>query len=451
MKAKRLLFAFAFLCAFSAHSALAAEPLTLKQAIATALQKNPAVRAASAAEAQAAARLIQAKSNYFPKVNYSESFQSGNNPVYVFGTLLTQNRFTASNFALDALNHPDALNNFQSQLTVDQVIYDGRQTALGSKIAGFGQQVVREETRHTDMETIQAVVRSYYAAVLAAENLRVALEAMKTAEANLKRAENLRDAGMVTDADVLSLRVHLAGVKEQQIRAANDLQVSKAALNDALGVPLDSEYTLTSSLTAAGFPSDPVDKYEREAVDRRPEARQAFLAGQIATTESELARAAFLPQVVAHAGFEADRHSFVTNGGSNWSASVSVRFNILNGFADKARLEESAAAQRRADAERERAQSGIRLDVRRSYLDLRAAGQRIEVASAAVAEAQESLRIIQNRYESGLANVTELLRSDTALLTARTRHLAAVYDQRLAAVRFERAVGRLTADSDVLN
>lgn len=439
------------LLALAVHPAMAAEPLTLKQAIATALQKNPAVRAASAAEAQAAARLLEARSNYFPKVNYSEQLQRGNNPVYVFGTLLTQNRFTAANFALDALNHPDAVNNFQSQLTFDQVIYDGRQTALGAKIARFGQQAAREQTRYTDMDTIQAVVRFYYGAVLAAENVRVTQEAMKTAEANLKRAENLRDTGMVTDADVLSLRVHLAGVKEQQIRAANDLQVARAALDDALGVPLDTDYQLTSALTPAGLPGDPLEQYEREALERRPEARQAVLAGQMATTQSEMARAAFLPQVVAHAAFEADRQRFTGGGGANWIAAVSVRFNILNGFADKARLEESAAAARRADAERERAQSGIRLDVRRSYLDLRAADQRVEVARAAVAEAEESLRIIQNRYEAGLTNVTDLLRSDTALLAARTRHLAAVYDQRMAAVRLEQAVGRLSADSEVLN
>jgi outer membrane protein TolC len=445
------LFSLTLLLGFAALPAGGAEPLTLKQAIATALEKNPAVRAASAAEAQAAARLIEARSNYFPKVNYSEQFQRGNNPVYVFGTLLTQNRFTAANFALDALNHPDAVNNFQSQLTLDQVIYDGRQTALGSKIAGFGQQVVREQSRYTDMDTIQAVVRFYYGAVLAAENVRVAQEAMKTAEANLRRAENLRDTGMVTDADVLSLRVHLAGVKEQQIRAANDLEVAKAALDDAIGVPLDTDYQLTSALTPAGLPGEPLERYEREALERRPEARQAFLAGQMATTQSEMARAAFLPQMVAHAGFEADRQRFTGGGGTNWVAAVSVRFNILNGFADKARLEESAAAERRADAERERAQSGIRLDVRRSYLDLRAADQRVEVARAAIAEAAESLRIIQNRYEAGLTNVTDLLRSDTALLAARTRHLAAVYDQRMAAVRLEQAVGRLSADSEVLN
>ena len=72
------------------------------------------------------------------------------------------------------------------------------------------------------------------------------------------------------------------------------------------------------------------------------------------------------------------------------------------------------------------------------------------MAQAAVAEAEESLRITQNRYTAGLANVTDLLRNETAVLESRTRHLAAVHDQRIAAVGLELAAGKLTEGSEVL-
>ena len=68
-----------------------------------------------------------------------------------------------------------------------------------------------------------------------------------------------------------------------------------------------------------------------------------------------------------------------------------------------------------------------------------------------MAEAEESLRITQNRYEAGMSNVTDLLRTETALLESRTRYLAAVHDQRVAATMLELAGGRLSADSEVLN
>jgi outer membrane protein TolC len=120
-------------------------------------------------------------------------------------------------------------------------------------------------------------------------------------------------------------------------------------------------------------------------------------------------------------------------------------------LADKARIEESREWVRRADAGEQRVDSAVRLEVRRAWADLRAAQQRIEVAKAAVAEAQESLRITQNRYQAGMSNVTDLLRNETAVLESQNRYLAAVGDQRIAAAMLDWAAGRLSPESEVLN
>lgn len=85
-----------------------------------------------------------------------------------------------------------------------------------------------------------------------------------------------------------------------------------------------------------------------------------------------------------------------------------------------------------------------------AYLEWKAAQERIEVAGASVSAAEESLRITQNRYANGLATVTDLLRTETALLETRTRRLAAVHDQRVAAAMLELAAGTLNDASDVL-
>jgi outer membrane protein TolC len=240
-------------------------------------------------------------------------------------------------------------------------------------------------------------------------------------------------------------------VREQQIRRAADLDVARAALDDALGLPLDTAHTLTTALTPLNMPEGVLADYETNALNERPEARQVKLATSLAENQTATAHSSLLPQVGLHAAFEADRQRFYDRGGANWLVSIGVRWNLFNGFSDKARIEESKSAERQREAEQERADSAIRLQVRRAYADLRAAAQRIEVAKAAVAEAEESLRITQNRYETGLSNVTDLLRTETAVLEARTRHLAAIHDQRVAAAMLELAAGTLTADSEVLN
>src|SRR5664279_5369656 len=383
----------------------AQDPLSLHDAVRLAIRENKAI-AATAAGAQASqARVTEARSGWLPKVNYSESFARSDNPVFVFSSLLTQHQFGPDNFNIGPLNRPGALNNFQSQVAVDQPLYDAGQTRHAVKSAELTEKMTGEERRSVQMRAISDVAAAYYGALLAAENLKTAEQAMNSAEADLTRAESVRAAGMSTDVDVLSIRVHLAAVYEQRIDRAAELDVAKAALNDALGVPLDTLHSLTSALAPLALPDLALDDLEKEASAARPEARQSRLAVDLAQTQADAARGALVPRVNFHAALEADRQRFVTRGGANWLAAINVRWNLFNGSADKARIAETGHLVKRAEFEEQRTDSTIRLEVRRAYAGLKAAQQRIQVARAAIAQAEESLRITQNRYQAGMNNV----------------------------------------------
>ncbi len=443
MRKSLLLFFSATLCA--------QDPLSLRDAVRLALRENKAIAASAAGVRASAERKTQARSGMLPKVNFAESFARSNNPVFVFSSLLTQHQFGAGNFNIGPLNRPDALNNFQTQVTVDQSLYDGGQTRGAVRSADLGEKMSAEEQRRVQMEVVAGVARAYHNSVLAAESLKAAEQAVGSAEADLKRAEAVRAVGMSTDVDVLSLRVHLAAVSEQRISRGADLDIAKAALNDAMGLPLDTPHSLTTALSPIDLPGLTVGGLETQAGDSRPEARQSRLASSMAQVQAKAARDLRLPQVGFRAIFETDAQRFVTRGGANWLAAVSLRWNLFNGFSDKSKASETAHDLERAKAGEQRVGSAVRLQVRQAYAGLRAAQQRIEIAKAAVALAEESLRITQNRYEAGLANVTDLLRNETALLESRTRHLTAVHDQRLTATMLEYAAGTLSADSEVLN
>jgi outer membrane protein len=436
---------------FLAGSLSAQEALPLREAVQLALRENKAVAASGASIRAASARIDEARAGRLPKLNYSECFTRSDNPVFVFSSLLTQHQFAAENFNLGPLNRPDSLNDFQSLLTVDQALYDAGQTANSVRSAELSRQVNEEDQRRTGMQVITGTVKAYFGAVLAAASLKTAEQALKSAEADLARAEAVRAAGMSTDVDVLSIRVHLAAVTEQKIQRAADLEVANSALNDGVGLPLDTAHLLTTALIPLDVPDLTLEELERSATAARPEARQTHLAVGLAKNQADSARTALLPQVTFHAAFEADRQQFITKSGPNWLASIGLRWNVFNGFADKARIQESNHLMERAHAEEQRVASAVRLEVRRAWADLKAARQRIEVANASMAEAEESLRITQNRYAAGMSNVTDLLRNETAVLESRTRYLAAVHDQRIAATMLEFAAGRLSPDSEVLN
>lgn len=427
------------------------EALSLREAVHIGLRENKSVAAAEAGVQAAGSRIAQAKSGFLPRVDYSESVTRSNNPVFVFSSLLTQGQFTASNFDLGALNSPNFLNNFQSLVTVDQPLYNAGQTRNAVKSARLGRDLTSEEQRRVRLDIISGIVRAYFDAALAAKNLEAAQLAVRSAEADLERAQTVRTAGMSTDVDVLSIRVHLAAVNEQRVKSQADLDVAKAALNDALGLPLDTPHTLDTSFQPADVDELTIEQWEKLAAGGRPEIHQTRLATNLAEVGASSARNAYLPRVDLHSAFEADRQTFATRGGSNWLVGVSLHWNLFDGLKDKERISESQFLLDRARADERRADSGVRLQVRRAYAQLRAAGERIEAAKASVAEAEESLRITQNRYEAGMSNVTDLLRNETAVLETRTRYFAAVHDQRVAAAMLEAAAGRLSPDSEVLN
>lgn len=140
----------------------------------------------------------------------------------------------------------------------------------------------------------------------------------------------------------------------------------------------------------------------------------------------------------------------MNRGAANWLVGASLEWNLFSGLSNQARKAAAEQSVREAKAEAKQADAAVRVEVRRAEAGLNSANEQLAVAEAAIAMAEESLRITKNRYESGLTTVTELLRNETALLDARTRHLGAVANQRIAAANLELATGTLSGDSNVL-
>lgn len=431
-------------CAMAVH---AQDQLTLRQAVLLALQQNKSLVVSRAAIDSAAAQSRQARAGMLPRINYTESAMRSNNPVFVFSSLLTQHQFEAGNFNIAPLNRPGFLDNFQSTLSVDQALFDAGQTRKSGDIARIGEKISEQGDKQARSQIILATVKAYLDAVLSRDALTAAHEALKSATADLTQAEQVRQAGMSTDADVLSVKVHLARVREQEIQRQADFSNALATLNDVLSLPLDAPHELVTPITPVVSNAVPIEALEKSAIALRPEQRRADFMVDKAASEAALARTSLWPRIGVHGVFETDRQQFANHGGANWLGAVSLTWNLFNGGADKARIDAAAESLVSAQAERDRTGSSVKLEVRRAWQDLIAAGEQVEVSQSAVAQAEESLRITQNRYGAGMSTVTDLLRTEAAVLDSRTRHLAALHDQHLAAALLEFASGGLSADS----
>ncbi|HUU32660.1 MAG TPA: TolC family protein [Vicinamibacterales bacterium] len=423
----------------STAPALAQPRLTLAEAIGKAQTRNLDARSAEVAERQAKARLTLAKAGYLPTVELSETWQRGNQPVFVFSSLLAQRQFAASNFAIDALNHPEAVGNVRTAATLDQVVFDPAVRA-GVRTATLGREAAIV-TREVVGQNLAVAVTRAYGAVLAAEAATGAAgAAVDTATGDLELARNRRDAGAATDADVLQIDVHLAQAREQQIRSRAEVAVARARLNQVLGEPLDTVFALDDAPEPVAMDGTAVAALEAAAVAERPDLKLAGVQERLAAAGVAGARAAFLPRVSAQAGWEANGGTLGARS-SSWMVGAVARVNLFRGFADQARLAEAREAQSLRTIERERAETAARLEVREGAARLEAARAAETVGRAAVAQAREGHRILRDRYEGGLADVTALLRAAEAVQQAEARHAAARVEVMVAAATLKRAAG----------
>jgi outer membrane protein TolC len=273
-----------------------------------------------------------------------------------------------------------------------------------------------------DLDLAASVTAAYGRVLIAAAVNRSAAAAVEAARADRERAGDRRDVGLLTDADVLQLDVHLARTQAQQIRASVDERIARAELNQLMGDPLTTTIVLDPLPSPADAPTitgAALASLEAEALRNRPDVKRAALEEQRAIAALSGARAAFLPLVSAQGGWEANGGTW-SRRGSSWAVGAVARTNVFNGFADHARL---AAAREQATVRglgRERAETAARLDVYTAAARLHAARASDLVGRGAVAAAQESRRIIRDRYEAGLTDVTSLIRATEAVTQAET-------------------------------
>jgi outer membrane protein TolC len=429
-----------FLCLAGVSAARAQTPLTLDEAMKRAQADTVDARAMASRIGEADARVQRSQAGFWPRVDFSETVQRGNHPVFAFSSLLAQRRFTAADFSIPALNHPDPVTNTRTAIGIEQHVFDAGVTTLGVQAAKLGRELAAANREAGQQDLAFRAAQAFVRVLQLEAEIRATDAAVTAAESDYERARVRRNVGLVTEADVLAVNVHLADMRQRRIAVGGDLAVARIQLAEAIGLPLTDSLTLVRP----ALPSEPAeaDTLVQDALASHPHRREADLHVQLADNARRTARAAWWPTVGLHSGWEFNGAT-IGDQQSSWLVGAEVRINLFRGFADTARAAEASQALLRANAEHERVERRIEVDVRAAFAQLAAARARREAGRAALTQARESQRIIRDRYDGGLATVTDVLRAAEATLSAESRATAADLEVILQTVALDRALGRL--------
>jgi outer membrane protein TolC len=431
--------AFVLMMASALPGPLAAQTISLREALARAAEGAFANRSAAGdARARAAAASASLR-GVLPAVRLEGGYTRTTDPLGAFGFRLRQRAVTPEAFDPARLNYPDAIGNVAAGAVVEQPLFNadalfGRRAALRAADAASASEAwVRSGTQ-------VGVIGAYYGAVLAHETVQALDTAFASALAHQRQAESMHRNGVVTRSDALLAAVRAAEVEARLIGARGDSSLSGARLALAIGAPLDSV-----GIQAVRLPDVPLVRAfltaPLPAEVERPDVRAARLGLDAARADARRASALFLPRINAFGRLDWNAAGTPFGGDESWTAGVMVSWSPFSGGAELAEGRAARARRESAEAMAEAAGAQAQLDVRSAETRAAVALARMDLAERAVAQSIEAHRIVARKYEGGVASVTELFDAAAAETGARLAFAEARYQAIMAAAERLRARG----------
>lgn len=433
--------AIAFLVSAAAAQTGIPPTLDLRTAVQRSIDGNPITKISESKVKIAEWKIREAKTGTRPTVSFTQSVVGSNNPVFVFGSLLEQGRFGPSNFSIDSLNKPDSLVNFRSQVNLHLPLFDQRQTRSRVSAASIAKRQAELAAEETRQRLRFDIVRNYFGVVLDRGMVNVSTEAMKTADANRKKTRDMVDVGMTTEADLLAAEVEFANAGQRKLESESKLVTTLAALNIAIGEKPDLVPVLAGELTEKFFPVEDQDELIRIALESRPDYQRVVLGLEGSRVQIRSAKDSSLPRidVYSNLGYSSP---YVANGSSDYTVGASLTYTLFDP-GRKARIAQAAEGEVLAGLEREVLGDQIRLEVIRSLQAFKTSDAKIRVSVKSIAQAEEALRIVEDRYRNGLTTFNEVLRAGLAVTKAKQDLLTTRYEYYISYAQILLATGRL--------
>lgn len=420
---------------------LAAQQLSLAEALRRAERDAYPARIARAEAAAREGEAALALRGLLPSFRAEGGYVRTTDPLGAFGATLRQRTVTADAFAPSRLNSPEAIGNVGTALVIEQPIFSadalfGRRAALRGRAAA--QAAERWERNGAQLD----VVRAYYGAVLAAEEVAALDSAARAAHAHQRVAESLHRNGLATRSDALLAAVRAGQVDARLIAARGAARLAGNRLALALGAPED-----TTVVPATGLP-DPAAivrlaaATDSRALGERADLQAARLAVEAAAADHRRATALLLPRVSSFGRLEWNSSGSPFGGREAWTAGLMVIWAPFSGGAELAERRTALARKSAAEAAGEAAEARGRLELQEATNTLEVALARMEITARAVRQSTEAHRIVARKYEGGLAAAVELFDAAAEETAAHLGFAEARHDAIVAVAQSRRASGR---------
>jgi adhesin transport system outer membrane protein len=397
---------------------------SLTEAVDKTIRTNPTVLANANYRRSVDKTIDQARAGYYPQVDLNLGI----------GRERTENNATAPGH-----RH---LTRGEAGINASQMLYDGfatkssiEQTQSLAESAGYG---VFDTAETTSLRAVQV-----YLDVLRRQDLLTLTEANQESHARIfSQIEQRSQSGVGNSADLEQTKGRLALSEANLTSNQGNLQDAMSSYNRVVG-------NMPESLADPGL--DCCDKAPATVEDamavayhQHPALRSAMAQHEAALAQEQGAEAPFHPRVDFELGARADNDLDGEKGHEKEVlAMLRLRYNLLNGGADKARLEETEFLSQQAREEANIAMRDVEQDVRLAWNSLDNLSHQLPILKQRMESAEQTRSAYQQQFNLGQRTLLDLLDTENEVLTASTDYTNAYYDHLYACYWLAETMGKL--------
>ena len=400
---------------------------TLQECIDWAKAQNIDIRQNRLSVKEQQLALDDARKSRLPEIGFSSSQNVGFRPFRESTAIVSGDQITTSSSKFSY--------NGSYGLNASMPLYDGGKIKNNTRLAEIETQIAQLQLEQSELSIEESITQLYVQILYSIETIKQDNEQINLSQAQVDRAHEVYNSGLMSHVQVVQLETQLASDKYQLVADETQLANYKLQLKQLL--ELDGEESIEIVVpildddVLAPLPAK-LDVYNA-ALMLRPEIKAQQLAMDRSDVNIELAKASMRPTINANAGVSTSNMS--SNGNffeqlyRQWNNSIGVSLNIpiYDHGKTKNAVERARIQKESAQLDLTNNQKALWKTIENYWLEANSAQQRYIAAKEKVRYARESLELTSEQFRLGIKNITELQNDLTNFSQANQQMLQAKY------------------------
>lgn len=411
--------------------------LSLEQCLAIGLKNSKEIKISKSKVIVSKEKITEIGAQMLPKFSFGAD--------YSYMNIIEPNNLNISPSTSISIKNPLYLYSFNLKLQTP--IFTGFGLSSLKNAAELNNKAMESELQSTINQRAMNIHTAYWNLYKAKNSSELVGQYLLLLKEKLKDTEQFLENGLVTQNDLLKLKVEVSNAALKLIDANNRQATAKALLNQRLGLPINDNIDIRTEIVVDTIWEFSYDAMLSEALHNRDELHSIDYKIKAGEETITAANSGWWPKVYGVGSFNLQNINTETLSLGNkqiklWYIGLSLSWDLWDWNYTSSKSSQATQEVLQGRDKMELIKEQIEIEVYNNYLSVISEKQKIRISNLAVESAKENYRITENKYNNQLATSTDLINAQTDLLYAKNELSYSIADYKLAVTRLKMSSGR---------